>query len=124
MFIGAQYFLETQVNILEGFIYNYSFYGIIQPKFNTLKIKIACINRQLWSKLSSCFQLEPNHKPFLILAKPLKPIENFITVEPYYEPIANEIEIFEAAYRNKLPISLKGSTGFGKLASWNTWRGA
>ncbi len=47
-------------------------------------------------------------------AKTLKPSENYITEEPYYEPIANEIEIFEAAYRNKLPVSLKGPTGCGK----------
>ncbi|MCP4076053.1 MAG: CbbQ/NirQ/NorQ/GpvN family protein [Gammaproteobacteria bacterium] len=47
-------------------------------------------------------------------AKSLKPTENFISIEPYYEPISNEIEIFEAAYTNKLPISLKGPTGCGK----------
>ncbi len=49
-----------------------------------------------------------------MLAKALKPSENFITEEPYYEPITNEIEIFQAAYHNKLPISLKGPTGCGK----------
>ena len=49
-----------------------------------------------------------------MLAKTLKPSENFIHEEPYYEPIGNEIEIFEAAYQNKLPISLKGPTGCGK----------
>lgn len=49
-----------------------------------------------------------------MLAKALKPSENFITEEPYYEPITNEIEIFQAAYLNKLPISLKGPTGCGK----------
>jgi nitric oxide reductase NorQ protein len=47
-------------------------------------------------------------------ARTLKPSENFIVDEPYYEPIANEIDIFEAAYKNKLPISLKGPTGCGK----------
>ncbi len=44
----------------------------------------------------------------------LKPEEYFITEEPYYEPVADEIEIFEAAYRNGLPILLKGPTGCGK----------
>lgn len=34
--------------------------------------------------------------------------------EPYYEPIASEIEIFNAAYKNGLPILLKGPTGCGK----------
>jgi nitric oxide reductase NorQ protein len=47
-------------------------------------------------------------------AKTLKPSENFISEEPYYQPIANEIEIFEAAYLNKLAVSLKGPTGCGK----------
>ena len=43
----------------------------------------------------------------------LKPGEYYITEEPYYEPIANEITIFEAAYENKLALSLKGPTGCG-----------
>jgi len=34
--------------------------------------------------------------------------------EPYYEAVADEIEIFEAAYRNRLPVLLKGPTGCGK----------
>ncbi|MGJ4788254.1 CbbQ/NirQ/NorQ/GpvN family protein [Leptospira koniambonensis] len=33
---------------------------------------------------------------------------------PYYKPIGQEIEIFEHAYKNKLPILLKGPTGCGK----------
>ncbi|EMK02094.1 CbbQ/NirQ/NorQ/GpvN family protein [Leptospira sp. WS58.C1] len=33
---------------------------------------------------------------------------------PYYRPIGREIEIFEHAYKNKLPILLKGPTGCGK----------
>ncbi|GBF38505.1 CbbQ/NirQ/NorQ/GpvN family protein [Leptospira johnsonii] len=33
---------------------------------------------------------------------------------PYYRPIGQEIEIFEHAYKNKLPILLKGPTGCGK----------
>lgn len=44
----------------------------------------------------------------------LKPEEYFINEEPYYEPVSNEVEIFEAAYSNKLPILLKGPTGCGK----------
>jgi nitric oxide reductase NorQ protein len=47
-------------------------------------------------------------------AQVLKPEEYFITEEPYYEPVGNEIEVFEAAYRNQLPILLKGPTGCGK----------
>ena len=34
--------------------------------------------------------------------------------EPYYEPIADEIAVFAAAYRNQLPVLLKGPTGCGK----------
>ncbi|MDG1987957.1 MAG: CbbQ/NirQ/NorQ/GpvN family protein [Halieaceae bacterium] len=34
--------------------------------------------------------------------------------EPYYEPISNEIDVFAAAYRNQLPVMLKGPTGCGK----------
>ena len=33
---------------------------------------------------------------------------------PYYHPIDRELEIFEAAYRNALPVLLKGPTGCGK----------
>ena len=34
--------------------------------------------------------------------------------EPYYEPQGNEVAIFEAAYRKRLPVMLKGPTGCGK----------
>jgi len=33
---------------------------------------------------------------------------------PYYEPQGREVEIFEAAYRRRLPVMLKGPTGCGK----------
>jgi nitric oxide reductase NorQ protein len=33
---------------------------------------------------------------------------------PYYEPQRNEIAIFEAAYKKRLPVMLKGPTGCGK----------
>ena len=33
---------------------------------------------------------------------------------PYYEPQGNEIAIFEAAYKKRLPVMLKGPTGCGK----------
>lgn len=38
----------------------------------------------------------------------------FITEEPYYREIGNERGIFEAAYKNRLPVMLKGPTGSGK----------
>lgn len=34
--------------------------------------------------------------------------------EPYYLPIRQEVELFEAAYAAKLPVMLKGPTGCGK----------
>src|SRR3954465_6943600 len=37
-----------------------------------------------------------------------------VTNEPYYLPIKQEIELFEAAYAAKLPVMLKGPTGCGK----------
>ncbi|MHB8455449.1 MAG: AAA family ATPase [Acidiferrobacterales bacterium] len=33
---------------------------------------------------------------------------------PYYEPQANEVRVFEAAYQRHLPVMLKGPTGCGK----------
>ena len=47
-------------------------------------------------------------------AKSYKPEEYFVESEPYYEPVADEIEVYEAAYKNKLPVLLKGPTGCGK----------
>src|SRR4029453_17853169 len=35
-------------------------------------------------------------------------------IAPYYEPQTNEIAIFEAAYKRRLPVMLKGPTGCGK----------
>jgi nitric oxide reductase NorQ protein len=33
---------------------------------------------------------------------------------PYYEPQGNEVAVFEAAYKRRLPVMLKGPTGCGK----------
>jgi len=54
----------------------------------------------------------------------LKPDQNYITDEPYYEAVGNEIGIFEAAYANKLAISLRGPTGCGKtrFMEYMAWR--
>ncbi|MCC7081686.1 MAG: CbbQ/NirQ/NorQ/GpvN family protein [Burkholderiales bacterium] len=43
---------------------------------------------------------------------------------PYYEPQANEIAVFEAAARRKLPVMLKGPTGCGKtrFLEYMAWR--
>jgi nitric oxide reductase NorQ protein len=47
-------------------------------------------------------------------ARTFKPEEYLVTTEPYYEPVGDEIALFEAAYRNQLPVLLKGPTGCGK----------
>ena len=55
-------------------------------------------------------------------------IEDFrITEEPFYLPIAEEIELFEAAYEKQIPVLLKGPTGCGKtrfieFMSWHLHR--
>ncbi len=49
-----------------------------------------------------------------LLTQEVLPENYFIIDEPYYEPVADEIAVFEAAYKNKLPILLKGPTGCGK----------
>src|SRR5690554_5041867 len=37
-----------------------------------------------------------------------------IKEQPYYRPVGNEIELFEAAYAARMPVMLKGPTGCGK----------
>lgn len=48
----------------------------------------------------------------------------FLSKEPYYLPVSNEVELFEAAYRAKLPVMLKGPTGCGKtrFVEYMAWR--
>jgi nitric oxide reductase NorQ protein len=40
--------------------------------------------------------------------------EYTVDTEPFYVPVKDEIELFEAAYREKIPVLLKGPTGCGK----------
>ena len=40
--------------------------------------------------------------------------EYHLTEEPYYVPIGDEVELFEAAYKSKIPVLFKGPTGCGK----------
>lgn len=40
--------------------------------------------------------------------------EYVVTNEPFYVPQGDEIHVFEAAYRQRVPILLKGPTGTGK----------
>ena len=47
-----------------------------------------------------------------------------IKEEPFYLPQGSEVALFEAAYRNKLPVMLKGPTGSGKtrLVEHMAWK--
>ena len=38
----------------------------------------------------------------------------FISSEPYYRPLGNEVSLFNAAYAERMPMMLKGPTGCGK----------
>ncbi len=44
--------------------------------------------------------------------------------EPYYRRVANEVELFEAAYGVRMPVMLKGPTGCGKsrFVEYMAWR--
>lgn len=50
--------------------------------------------------------------------------EHRVEKEPYYQPIGEEIKIYEAAYENGLPVLLKGPTGCGKtrFMEYMAWR--
>lgn len=50
-----------------------------------------------------------------------------IKEQPYYRPVGNEIELFEAAYAARMPVMMKGPTGCGKtrfieLMAWKLKR--
>lgn len=47
-----------------------------------------------------------------------------IDQEPYYQPVTDEIPLFEAAYARRLPVLLKGPTGCGKtrFVEYMAWR--
>ena len=47
-------------------------------------------------------------------ARTLDPAHHLIEKEPYYESVGDEIQLFEAAYRQQIPVLLKGPTGCGK----------
>ena len=51
-------------------------------------------------------------------------IEYMIDHEPYYRPIANECDLFTAAYASRIPMMLKGPTGCGKtrFVEYMAWK--
>ncbi|MFN3750945.1 MAG: CbbQ/NirQ/NorQ/GpvN family protein [Thiobacillus sp.] len=44
--------------------------------------------------------------------------------EPYYRPVADEVELYEAAYSVRMPMMLKGPTGCGKtrFVEYMAWK--
>ena len=52
-------------------------------------------------------------------------IEEYVVArEPFYVPQADEIDIFTAAYKQRIPVLLKGPTGVGKtrFVEYMAWR--
>ena len=47
-----------------------------------------------------------------------------ISNEPYYQPVSNEIDLYEAAYQARMPMMLKGPTGCGKsrFVEYMAWK--
>ena len=54
----------------------------------------------------------------------LQPEARLIENEPYYEPVRDEVALFEAAYASQIPVLLKGPTGCGKtrFMEYMAWR--
>ncbi len=50
--------------------------------------------------------------------------EYAIEIEPFYLPVREEVELFNAAYAARLPVMLKGPTGCGKtrFVEYMAWR--
>lgn len=44
--------------------------------------------------------------------------------EPYYQPLASEVQMYEAAYAARMPVMLKGPTGCGKsrFVEYMAWK--
>ncbi len=47
-----------------------------------------------------------------------------VTKQPYYRPVADEVELFDAAYSVRMPMMLKGPTGCGKtrFVEYMAWK--
>ncbi|GAB4177515.1 MAG: CbbQ/NirQ/NorQ/GpvN family protein [Rhodocyclaceae bacterium] len=55
---------------------------------------------------------------------PLSPELASIGEQPYYQPVGEEVALFETAHRRRLPVLLKGPTGCGKtrFVEYMAWR--
>jgi len=65
-----------------------------------------------------------NSRVGALRARVLKPESHLIEKEPYYEPVGDEIALFDAAYASQIPVLLKGPTGCGKtrFMEYMAWR--
>jgi len=56
--------------------------------------------------------------------RPQQPDAALIDTEPYYQPLGDEVALFEAAYARQIPVLLKGPTGCGKtrFMHYMAWR--
>jgi len=47
-----------------------------------------------------------------------------IKKEPYYHPVHNEVDMYQAAYDARMPVMLKGPTGCGKsrFVEYMAWK--
>ncbi len=54
----------------------------------------------------------------------IDPNQYRIHQQPYYRPVAQEVELYEAAYAARMPVMLKGPTGCGKsrFVEFMAWR--
>lgn len=60
---------------------------------------------------------EPHYNEFAIE-------EFLVRSEPYYRPVADEMELFTGAYKQRIPVLLKGPTGCGKtrFVEYMAWK--
>jgi nitric oxide reductase NorQ protein len=54
----------------------------------------------------------------------IEPDQYLIKEEPYYRSVANEVEMYQAAYDARMPVMLKGPTGCGKsrFVEYMAWK--
>jgi nitric oxide reductase NorQ protein len=52
------------------------------------------------------------------------PQQYLVKKEPYYQPVADEVALYEAAYNARMPMMLKGPTGCGKsrFVEYMAWK--
>ena len=69
------------------------------------------------ARIAEMLDDEPSFKEFAIE-------EFLVRSEPYYRAVGDELELFEAAYQQHIPVLLKGPTGCGKtrFVEYMAWK--